>query len=99
VNTLRPLSDISGQSLKIFVKEIPMPPLDGTEVVKPVPFDAHEQFVRTPSAPGDEYPKAVDHVDHPSGVGLQPVVVNSAEEEEAYKAAKAAEAAKSDKAE
>ena len=35
-----------------------------------------------------EYPKAVDHVDHPSGVGKQPVIVNSAEEEAAHEDAK-----------
>jgi hypothetical protein len=47
--------------------------LDGTEVLKPVPFDAHEQLVRNPhtysreegytSAPAtaEEYPKAVAH--------------------------------------
>jgi hypothetical protein len=71
-----------------------MAPLDGKEPVKPVPFDAHEQATRGTDSPAEfaEFPKAVDHVDHPSGVGLQPVVVNSAEEEEAYLDAKAADA-------
>lgn len=82
-----------------------MPNLDGTDVIKPVPFDAHEQAVRgthvetTPESPDKdpatvaEFPKAVDHVDHPSGVGLQPVIANSPEEEADYKAAKAEVAA------
>ena len=75
--------------------------LDGKTPVKPVPFDAHEQATRGTHVPttedspdkvvaaADEYPKAVDHVDHPSGVGLAPILVNSAEEEEAYHEAKA----------
>lgn len=78
--------------------------LDGKTLPKPTPFDAHEQATRGTHVPSeldspdkdpatiDEYPKAVDHVDHPSGVGLQPVVVNSAEEEEAYHDAKEDEA-------
>jgi hypothetical protein len=77
--------------------------LDGKDPVKPTPFDAHEQATRgehVPTGPDSpdkdpetvaEFPKAVDHVDHPSGVGKQPVVVNSAEEEEAYHEAKAEE--------
>jgi hypothetical protein len=65
-----------------------MPPLDGKEPVLPVPFDAHDKVLRaSPEQEPQEYPKAVDHVDHPSGVGLQPIVVNSAEEEAAYKEA------------
>jgi hypothetical protein len=87
-----------------------MAPLDGKEAVKATPFDAHEQATRgthvpttadgpEPEVTGDEYPKAVDHVDHPSGVGLQPVLVNSAEEEAAYHEAKADEAAKAEEAE
>ncbi|MCU1338841.1 MAG: hypothetical protein JWO19_4422 [Bryobacterales bacterium] len=66
------------------------PNLDGKDEVKATPFDAHEQAVRA-TKPGKlaEFPKAVDHVDHPSGVGKQPVVVNSADEEEAYHEAKA----------
>lgn len=79
--------------------------LDGKTPVKPVPFDAHEQATRgthvetTADSPDKdpktvvEFPKAVDHVDHPSGVGKQPVVVNSAEEEQAYLDAKADEEA------
>lgn len=72
-----------------------MPPLDGKEPVKPVPFDAHEQATRGTDSPAEfvEFPKAVAHVDHPSGVGLQPVVVKDADEEAAYLEAKAAEAA------
>jgi hypothetical protein len=81
--------------------------LDGKAPVKPVPFDAHEQATRgthvptsadgpEPEVTGSEYPKAVDHVDHPSGVGLQPVIVNSAEEEAAYHELKKAEAEKLD---
>lgn len=68
--------------------------LDGKGKIQAVPFDAHEQATRgehIPSGPGSpdktdvqEFPKAVDHVDHPSGVGKQPVVVNSKEEEQDY---------------
>lgn len=77
--------------------------LDGKTPIKPVPFDAHEQATRGEHVPTEvdspdkdpktvvEFPKAVDHVDHPSGVGLAPVVVNSAEEEEEYLDAKAEE--------
>ena len=66
--------------------------LDGKGKIEPTPFDAHERNVRDVE-PGkkQEYPKAVDHVDHPSGVGKQPVIVNSAEEEKVHEAAKAAE--------
>ncbi len=75
--------------------------LDGTTPIRAVPFDAHEQATRGEHVPTQldspdpdlstiqEFPKAVDHVDHPSGVGLQPVLVNSAEEEAAYHDAKA----------
>ena len=75
--------------------------LNGKGKIKPTPFDAHEQATRGTHVPTDldspdkdpktveEYPKAVDHVDHPSGVGLQPVVVNSREEEREYLDAKA----------
>jgi hypothetical protein len=69
--------------------------LDGKTPVKVVPFDAHEQATRgthvpteidgpDPEVAGSEYPKAVDHVDHPSGVGLEPVIVKDADEEKAY---------------
>jgi hypothetical protein len=70
-----------------------MSPLDGTDAIKPVPFDAHEQAQAAAAADYEhqEFPKAVDHVDHPSGVGLQPIVVNSADEEADYHEAKAAE--------
>ena len=76
--------------------------LDGKTPVKATPFDAHEQATRGEHIPTQldspdkdpatvqEYPKAVDHVDHPSGVGLQPVVMKSAEEEQAYLNTKAA---------
>ena len=75
--------------------------LDGTVPVKPVPFDAHEQATRGEHIPTTEdspdkdpetiaeFPKAVDHVDHPSGIGKQPVVVNSADEEAEYHESKA----------
>lgn len=74
--------------------------LDGKTPVQAVPFDAHEQATRGEHVPTQldspdkdpatmqEFPKAVDHVDHPSGVGLQPIVVNSKEEEEDYAAAR-----------
>ena len=79
--------------------------LDGKTPIKPVPFDAHEQIVRGPHTHSledgyqpaeaadepEQYPKAVDHVDHPSGVGQEPVVVNDAKEEKAYQQAKADE--------
>ena len=81
--------------------------LDGKDVIKPTPFDAHEQATRgehIPTGPDSpdktdvqEYPKAVDHVDHPDPVAVaaghqEPVVVKSAEEEKAYQDAKADEA-------
>jgi len=74
--------------------------LDGKSVIKPTAFDAHEQATRgthvptTKNSPDldprsiQEFPKAVDHVEHPSGVGLQPVVVNSAAAEKSYNEAK-----------
>lgn len=77
--------------------------LDGKTPVKPVPFDAHEQATRGTHVPTgvdspdkdpktvEEFPKAVDHVDHPSGVGQEPVVVANAKEEKAYQDAQAAE--------
>lgn len=67
--------------------------LDGKDQIKPVPFDAHEQAQKEAAAEYEhqEYPKAVDHVPHPSGQGLQPVVVESVEEEVAYHEAKSAE--------
>lgn len=70
--------------------------LDGKTSIKPVPFDAHEQATRGEHVPTEldspdkdpktvqEYPKAVDHVDHPSGVGQEPVLVNNADEEQEY---------------
>jgi hypothetical protein len=77
--------------------------LDGKSKIAPTPYDAHEKATRgehvptTKTSPDktrvQEYPKAVDHVDHPSGVGKKPVVVKSAEEERAYKEAKAKSAA------
>lgn len=62
-----------------------MSPLDGKDAIKPVPFDAHEQAQAAAAADYEhqEFPKAVDHVNHHSGVGLQPVLVNSADEEAA----------------
>lgn len=79
--------------------------LDGKGNIKATPFDAHEQATRGTHVPTDldspdkdpdtvaEFPKAVDHVDHPYTPGhKEPVVVNSAEEEEAYHEAKAEEA-------
>jgi hypothetical protein len=78
--------------------------LDGKTPVKPTPFDAHEQIARGPIVASTEnspdkdpativeFPKAVDHVDHPSGVGQEPIVVKSAEEEKAYQEAQAAQA-------
>jgi len=72
--------------------------LDGTDVIKPTPFDAHEQATRGEHVPTaldspdkdpatvQEYPKAVAHTD-----AGEPVLVNSAEEEAAYNAAKSAE--------
>ena len=63
-----------------------MPNLDGKDPVTPTPFDAHEQATRGTHVPTEidspdpdlskiqEYPKAVDHVDHPSGVGKEPVI-------------------------
>lgn len=67
------------------------PNLDGKDEIKAVPFDAHEQAQAAEAAEYEhaEFPKAVDHVDHPSGTGLQPVLVNSREEEAAYHDAKA----------
>lgn len=74
--------------------------LDGKTPVTPVPFDAHEQATRGTHIPTDvdspdkdpqsidEYPKAVDHVDHPSGVGKEPVIALDADHEAELKAAK-----------
>ena len=66
--------------------------LDGKTPVKPTPFDAHEQATRgthvpttadSPDVPaGQEYPKAVDHVDG------EPVIATSEEHEEQLAAAK-----------
>lgn len=71
--------------------------LDGKTPIKATPFDAHDQAVRGSHAPTSadspdkdaktvvEFPKAVDHVDHPYQAGhKEPIVVNSAEEEAAY---------------
>lgn len=75
--------------------------LDGKGIIKPTPFDAHEQATRGVHVPTEldspdkdpatvqEFPKAVDHVDHPSGVGLQPIVVKDAAAEKAYLDSKA----------
>jgi hypothetical protein len=89
--------------------------LDGTEKIKPTPFDAHEQVARVqheeapkernsvhsglravdPEDAVTEYPKAVDHVENPYAEGhLEPVLVNSREEEVDFK--KAQEADKSE---
>lgn len=74
--------------------------LDGKSPVKPVPFDAHEQATRgvhvptTADSPDKdpktvaEYPKAVDHVEHPSGVGYEPVVATDKDHEAELEAAK-----------
>jgi hypothetical protein len=76
-----------------------MAKLDGTEQLKPTPFDAHEQVVRGPhthsnaegyqttEAVAAEYPKAVAH-DKETG---EPVVVKNAEEEAAWVAAQGKE--------
>ena len=68
--------------------------LDGKTPIKATPFDAHEQEQAAKAADYEhqEFPKAVDHVDHPSGTGLQPVLVNSKEEEAQYNDAKAEKA-------
>jgi hypothetical protein len=76
--------------------------LDGKTPVQATPFDAHEQATRgehVPTGPDSpdkdpktvvEFPKAVDHVNHPYTPGhKEPVVVKSAEEEQAYLDAKA----------
>lgn len=84
-----------------------MPNLDGKDKVVPTPFDAHEQATRVehvptaadgpePTSAGTEFPKAVDHVDHPDPAAAaaghkEPIIVNSAEEEAAYHDAKAPE--------
>jgi len=79
--------------------------LDGKDVIKPVAFDAHEQATRgehVPTAKDSpdldpekvvEFPKAVDHVqkDNAPEGHLEPVLVNSAEEEKAYLASNADE--------
>jgi hypothetical protein len=82
-----------------------MPNLDGKDPITPTPFDAHEQATRgthVPTTadgpdpkPGAEFPKAVDHVDHPDPVAAaagqkEPIVVNDAQEEEEYEDKKAA---------
>src|SRR5882724_3000372 len=77
-----------------------MPNLDGKDKLVPVPFDAHEQATRGEHVPTTadgpdpdhdpiEFPKAVDHIDHPDPVAAaaghkEPVIVNSADEEEAH---------------
>lgn len=83
-----------------------MAPLDGKEPVKATPFDAHEQatrgeYVATTETSPDltsvaEFPKAVDHLvkDNAPKGHLEPVIVNSPEEEKAYLDAKAAEETK-----
>jgi hypothetical protein len=76
--------------------------LDGKEAVKPTAFDAHEQATRGEHKPasddvhpgqGQQYPKAVDHVEGSEPGHKEPVIVKSAEEEKAYLAAKAEEEA------
>jgi hypothetical protein len=74
--------------------------LDGKGKIKPTPYDSHDQKVRGTHIPtkagdalphagqGQQYPKAVDHVDHPD-FGKEPVVVNNDAEEKAYLDAKA----------
>ena len=81
--------------------EIKPTPFDAHEQVARVQHEA------APNAPGyafsglkvvdaedavGEYPKAVDHVDHPSGVGQEPILVKSAAEEADYHEQKAAAA-------
>lgn len=76
--------------------------LDGTDKIVATPFDAHEQATRGEYVPSEldspdpdpatiqEFPKAVDHVDHPYTPGhKEPIVVNSADEEAAYYDSKA----------
>jgi hypothetical protein len=83
--------------------------LDGKDKVTPTPFDAHEQKTRGEHVPTSvdspdkdkenvqEFPKAVDHVENPyNAKHKEPVVVNSAEEEQAHLDAKADEKADED---
>lgn len=70
--------------------------LDGKGKIKPTDFDAHEQKTRGTHVPTtadspdpdpstiQEFPKAVDHVAGSEKGHKEPVVVNSAEEEQAY---------------
>jgi hypothetical protein len=72
--------------------------LDGKSQIKPTPFDAHEQKTRGTHVPtkanskephaglGQQYPKAIDHVQKPGAPAghLEPVIANNAEEEKAY---------------
>jgi hypothetical protein len=53
--------------------------LDGKTRVEPIPFDAHERLVRKLHSEVSEYPKAVAHDEYG-----EPILVNSAEEEQAY---------------
>jgi hypothetical protein len=76
--------------------------LDGKTPVKATPFDAHEQATRGEHqdatedqhpGQGQQYPKAVDHVDGSEPGHKEPVLVNSAKEEKEYLQSKQADAA------
>jgi len=90
-----------------------MPPLDGTEPIKPTPFDAHEQIARVQH---EEAPKEAGYAhsglqaadpedavtEFPKAVAHdeatgEPILVNNAKEEKAY-LAKAADAKAADAA-
>ena len=77
--------------------------LAGTEKVKPIPFDAHEQATRGEHVPTtadspdktdvQQYPKAVDHVEKPDAPEghLEPIVAKDAAHEAELKKAAAEE--------
>jgi hypothetical protein len=79
-----------------------MPNLDGQTPVTATPFDAHERLTRGEHVPtkadeatphaglGQQYPKAVDHVEGSEPGSKEPILVNSAEQEKAYLDAKSA---------
>ena len=61
-----------------------MPNLDGKDVIKPTPFDAHEQTVRgthVPSGPDTPDPSTLQEFPKHVKVGEETVIVNNAEEE------------------
>jgi hypothetical protein len=63
-----------------------MPKLDGTETIKPTPFDAHDTVLRAGNeSEHKEHPKAIDHVAMPDG-HLEPVVARDADHEAELKA-------------